>query len=418
MDVDVDVDVADASAVRPIRLSSYRDVAHAFAPPSRTATRQASYDQVPTLHECLVTLDGEAHRRRRQLESPLFTAAAARRYERDLFPELARRAFDAFAAAEEHDLVRIAIAVHVQFAARLTGLTAWETVEESLELYDRVVPIFSAAANRHSIADNPGDTIAEGVQAMQAFEATHVRPALDARRAIRDAGGELAAEDVMSVLIAAEHSRPELGDDLLLRESILFITASAFTSPPTVVHAFDELHTWLTHHPEDGDRTGDRDFLQQIVHETIRLHPATHSQFRHIVEDVELPSGRVLRAGQQVVLDMAAANRDPAVWGDDPDAFRPGREHPAGVAPYGLSFGGGPHTCIGRLLAAGSSPRHGIRNEERLLGSITSTLGAALEWGARPDPDRAPRKNETTLRDEYVSYPIVRVAVDHVAPAW
>ncbi|WP_433541875.1 cytochrome P450 [Streptosporangium sandarakinum] len=55
-------------------------------------------------------------------------------------------------------------------------------------------------------------------------------------------------------------------------------------------------------------------------------------------------------AGTTVLLDVAAANRDPHVF-DDPDRFRPGR------SPRHLTFGAGPRPCpaerIALALAAG-----------------------------------------------------------------
>jgi cytochrome P450 len=63
---------------------------------------------------------------------------------------------------------------------------------------------------------------------------------------------------------------------------------------------------------------------------------ATQNQ---LIGDVEIA------AGQQVLVVVAAANRDPAVF-DEPDAFRLGR---SGAAP--LAFGYGAHHCLGAALA-------------------------------------------------------------------
>ncbi|KAA1250189.1 cytochrome P450 [Mycobacterium simiae] len=51
-----------------------------------------------------------------------------------------------------------------------------------------------------------------------------------------------------------------------------------------------------------------------------------------------------MATGQTVLVVIAAANRDPAVF-DEPDQFRPGR----GPAP--LAFGYGAHYCLGAALA-------------------------------------------------------------------
>jgi cytochrome P450 len=65
---------------------------------------------------------------------------------------------------------------------------------------------------------------------------------------------------------------------------------------------------------------------------------------RTATRDVELGGVRI-PAGALVAVSLGAANRDPAVY-PDPDAFdifRENKQH--------MSFGDGPHTCIGMHLA-------------------------------------------------------------------
>src|SRR6202035_3185058 len=66
---------------------------------------------------------------------------------------------------------------------------------------------------------------------------------------------------------------------------------------------------------------------------------------RQAVADVEL-DGVMVPAGTYVMVNTAAANRDPAVF-DDPDRLDITREGSATM----LTFGGGIHHCLGAHLA-------------------------------------------------------------------
>jgi len=66
---------------------------------------------------------------------------------------------------------------------------------------------------------------------------------------------------------------------------------------------------------------------------------------RTAIDDVEL-AGVIIPAGTLVIVNSAAANRDPAVY-DEPDRLDIAREG----APATLTFGGGMHYCLGANLA-------------------------------------------------------------------
>lgn len=66
--------------------------------------------------------------------------------------------------------------------------------------------------------------------------------------------------------------------------------------------------------------------------------------YRTVTRDIEV-RGKQLRAGDRVLLLLAAANRDPRVF-DDPDRIDVQRE-----IPRHLGFGFGAHLCIGAQLA-------------------------------------------------------------------
>jgi cytochrome P450 len=81
-----------------------------------------------------------------------------------------------------------------------------------------------------------------------------------------------------------------------------------------------------------------------FVEETLRFEAPVQVAVRRVAAQAEIGGLRV-SPGTQVILLLGAGNRDPRRF-DDPDRFDP-RRPGAGV----LSFGGGPHYCLGAALA-------------------------------------------------------------------
>ncbi len=80
-----------------------------------------------------------------------------------------------------------------------------------------------------------------------------------------------------------------------------------------------------------------------LVDELLRLTPLVQFLWRHVKQDMTLPSGARLSAGDTVVIVLAAANRDPAHF-PNADTLDPDR------TDQHLSFGAGPHYCLGATL--------------------------------------------------------------------
>lgn len=85
--------------------------------------------------------------------------------------------------------------------------------------------------------------------------------------------------------------------------------------------------------------------LPNAIEESIRLEPAAAVVDRYATTDVQLAGARIA-AGDLVVVSIAGANRDPAVFAD-PDEFDPHRPN----ARLNLAFAQGPHFCLGARLA-------------------------------------------------------------------
>lgn len=83
-----------------------------------------------------------------------------------------------------------------------------------------------------------------------------------------------------------------------------------------------------------------------VVEEILRHDVPGHGGLLRVApEDVVLPSGARIAAGEVVMAVQAPANHDPAYF-DDPDTFDPGR-----ARKPNLTFGYGPHYCLGAHLA-------------------------------------------------------------------
>lgn len=85
--------------------------------------------------------------------------------------------------------------------------------------------------------------------------------------------------------------------------------------------------------------------IDAVLDETLRHDPPVRTT-RRVAAAATRVSGVDVPPGAQVRLDLAAANRDPAMFGE-PDRFDPARQD----RHRHLGFGDGPHACPGRAHA-------------------------------------------------------------------
>ena len=88
----------------------------------------------------------------------------------------------------------------------------------------------------------------------------------------------------------------------------------------------------------------DRRLVAELVREVARCDTITQSLPRFVTEDTEV-AGQSMRAGDMIIVSLAAANRDPAL-NPEPNRFELRREN----RRY-LEFGAGPHACAGVQIA-------------------------------------------------------------------
>jgi cytochrome P450 len=147
--------------------------------------------------------------------------------------------------------------------------------------------------------------------------------------------------DLLSALVNLEDDGDRLTDDELTAMCVLLLFAGHET---TAYHIANGLAALLRFPAELRRLREDAALALAAVEELLRYDGPIGAQVR-IVQDERPLHGKTLRPGERVFLMMNAANRDPRAY-DDPDRLDLTRD---GV-PH-LTFGFGPHICLGFPLA-------------------------------------------------------------------
>lgn len=180
--------------------------------------------------------------------------------------------------------------------------------------------------------------------------------------------GQPSRGDMIDILLAAEIDGERLPIEDAVANAMLLVQAGLETTASAMSFAFHHLAT----HPGERDRlAADPDLLPRAVEELIRYAGSIHGLHRTVTKDVEL-SGHTFHAGDTVVVNFAAANRDDSVFPDADRCMLDRREN------RHLGFGAGVHRCLGSNLAR-LEFQIGV---ERVLSRLPDFR---LATGARPD---------------------------------
>lgn len=147
--------------------------------------------------------------------------------------------------------------------------------------------------------------------------------------------------DLISTLAQASEHGVNLSDAELVSFAILLLVAGN----ETTTNLLGNLLNRLAHEAGIWQRLRSEPYLiGGVIEETLRIDSPVQFVVRRAVEDVCVDE-HTIRAGDTVILYLAAANRDPGVW-DTPGGFELARSWKRHVA-----FGHGVHHCIGAPLA-------------------------------------------------------------------
>lgn len=152
------------------------------------------------------------------------------------------------------------------------------------------------------------------------------------------------ADDLISGLIAAEEDGQRLNEAEMVSAITTIYTAAGTTTERMISSG---LYILLSHPEQWRAVKADRSLIAGAIEEILRFHHPTQSTstMRRCTVDTVM-RGKTIKAGDTVRVGLGAANRDPAVFANG-DSFDIRRKMPAPI----LSFGTGPHFCIGSALA-------------------------------------------------------------------
>ena len=378
---------------------------------------QALYDADPIfLPRTVVALHGDEHLKKKRAVMSVFTRKFFRAYQNHVYPEGFRETLAPVVAAGGGDMVRFAYRVLVNLVSDTAGLDRNRTPEETDRIQALIGKLGHAPTLGQLLHGDRDALLAEIREALAEFERDFYGPSVTRRRALVaevEAGTRDEADLPNDVITAMLRHYPgdTLDHDERVKDAAFFILAGAFTTANALMNTVHEVLGWLEDHPEDRPHlVEDPVLLQKFVWESLRLHPASPIARRRALCPMDLPDGDSIDEGTFVAMDLATANRDSAVFGADADRFNPHRTLPKRVALYGLSFGGGAHSCLGRMLAAGvpapgeAAPEPGAETE---WGTLHMVLTALLAHGIARNPARPAEIDESTTRKHFRTFPFV-----------
>ena len=307
----------------------------------------------------MLSLDGAAHRRHRDPFTQAFRGAEASAVLESFAVATAGRLVAAIREDGRAELRRsLAGPLAVAVVAELLGLAETEPAV-ILSWYDAIVSAVTAlsaepgrggppvAARTTAVTGSTTTTSTTiGNTGPAISSATSTRGAYQAGRgafgALRASISEVIGRRGASSLLAAAAGTGGLSTDEVVSNAAVLMFGGIETTEGMICNAI--LHL-LSDPGQLGLVLGDRQLLSGAVEESLRLEPSAAVVDRYATADVPLATARI-RRGDLVIVSIAAANRDPAVFAD-PDRFDIRRVN----ARQNLGFARGPHFCPGAQLA-------------------------------------------------------------------
>ena len=301
-------------------VSRHDDVARVLLDGETFSSSMLAEVMGPAMGEHIILgMDEPEHRRHRALVGTAFRQKMLVRWESELVRRVVDELIDTFVDAGRAELVR---QFTFQFPAQVIGGV--------LGLPREDFPQFQVWASAIISVNSAWE---RGIAASVALK-EYLAAVLEERRAHP-------RDDLVSDLAVAELDGERLDDEEIFSFLRLLLPAGVET---TFRSSGNFIYALLTH-PEQLDALRrDRSLMPQAIEEALRWEPPLLITSRVVTRDTEV-RGTPIPAGANVTVMLGAANRDPDRYRhpDSFDIFREPKQH--------ISFGHGPHMCLGMHLA-------------------------------------------------------------------
>jgi cytochrome P450 len=271
----------------------------------------------------MINMNGPDHARVRGVVARAFSPRAIA----DLDTEIADRVDSILSGLEGRSQVDIvesfAFQVPIHVICGMLGIEAEADLDRIRGWSEAMVRSFDPSMDRAELQTADG--------AVEQFTA-YMRSEIAGRRATP-------GPDLISAMLQAAGEEGALDDDELIANAILLVTAGFETTMSLIAGTIRLL---LVDEARRDALLEDPKSVAGVVEEALRLDGPIVSVARVAGSDID---DSPIDEGDPVILDLAAAGMDPAVF-FEPESFDPHRS-----PNRHLAFGGGPHLCLGAPLA-------------------------------------------------------------------
>jgi cytochrome P450 family 142 subfamily A polypeptide 1 len=275
----------------------------------------------------MIYQDGELHNKQRALVSSGFTPRQMRKME-DRAHEIVTDLVDKMLAKDEVDIVTdLAGALPSRLIADMLDIP----MEKRTAVLNWINLIIAGGQGPEYVSDEVNDAFSN-------FCEHHEEMYQD-----RIAAG-CTGSDLLTIWINAEINGEKLDESQLLFEHVLLNVGGAETTRSAIAGGLERLSNDQKQYDALYE---DPSLIPNAVEEILRWVCPFVNMYRTASRDYEL-HGKVIKEGQQVGLTYPAGNRDPRKF-EDPHTFNIFRDF-SKEAKH-LSFGLGPHFCLGSSLA-------------------------------------------------------------------